>query len=77
MAQPTCVKNVLTKDVKVCWDAPDTNEYQYTLMWTAEEDESKARYNRVNVYSNAVAGKTCYDYRTDSSSTQYNFKVLA
>jgi hypothetical protein len=46
-------------------------------MWTAEEDESKARYNRVNVYSNAVAGKTCYNYRTDASSTQYNFKVLA
>lgn len=47
-------------------------------MWTAEEEEEKARYNRVNVYERAdIDGKTCYNYRTDAASTQYFFKVLA
>lgn len=54
--------------------------YDYTLMWTAERDASKARYNRVNIYSDpnpAGTSEICHSYRTDASSSQYHFKILA
>lgn len=66
-------------EIEVCWEAPNADGgYQYTLLWNNQNNALNTRYNRVNVFAQPDQnGKICYNYRTDSSSSVYNFKVAA
>jgi hypothetical protein len=79
IATPTC-SSLNDEEIEICWEQPNSDgDYQYTLLWNNQPDSQLARFNRVNVFSQADprTGKICYNHRTDAMSSVYNFKVAA
>jgi len=66
-------------EVEVCWNQPNADgTYQYTLLWSNVENYYSTAFNRVQIYGQADAtGELCHDLRTDPSSSQYTFKIIA
>jgi hypothetical protein len=66
-------------EIEVCWEQPDADgSYQYTLMWSNLENYYSSAFNRVPIYGDVDAsGTMCHELRTDPSSSQYTFKVIA